>query len=161
MHILFYLSTNICFHMLLISNLYYTFVLFGALQLGHFSFLIDFWVKKCCFAFNSLANYVRVVYWCLYPCRDALYFRFITSWNDFEETIKVTNWANIILIFQRVFLPTVPYVLPLVQMALMSSVYCTVVLSLERYLRLCKVQAMSKKVNVEIRKIWLGDLNIW
>ena len=33
----------------------------------------------------------------------------------------------------------VPYLLPLVHIALMSSVYCTVVLSWERYWRICLV----------------------
>lgn len=44
------------------------------------------------------------------------------------------------------FLPTVPFVLPLVQMSIMASVYSTVVMSLERYLRICKFQILSAKV---------------
>ncbi|XP_059095876.1 uncharacterized protein LOC131890532 [Tigriopus californicus] len=44
-----------------------------------------------------------------------------------------------------VFLPSVSFVLPLVQMSLMGSVYSTVVMSLERYLRLCRIQIMSTK----------------
>ena len=34
---------------------------------------------------------------------------------------------------------------PLVHIALMGSVYSTIAMSLERYLRLCRVQIMSKK----------------
>ena len=37
----------------------------------------------------------------------------------------------------------VPYSLPLVQMALMGSVYSTIIMSLERYLRLCRVQVSN------------------
>ena len=35
---------------------------------------------------------------------------------------------------------------PLVHIALMGSVYSTIAMSLERYLRLCRVQIMSKKM---------------
>ena len=43
-------------------------------------------------------------------------------------------------VFQAIFLPMVPFFLPLVHMALMGSVYSTIIMSLERYLRLCKVK---------------------
>ena len=39
----------------------------------------------------------------------------------------------------------VPFFLPVVHMALMGSVYSTIVMSLERYLRLCRMQNMSKR----------------
>ena len=48
--------------------------------------------------------------------------------------------------FQKIFLPSVPYMVPLVHIALMGSVYSTIAMSLERYLRLCRVQIMSKKM---------------
>ncbi len=44
--------------------------------------------------------------------------------------------------FQRVGLPrAAPALLPAVHMALMSSVYCTIVMSWERYVRICLVSA--------------------
>ena len=46
--------------------------------------------------------------------------------------------------FQDIFLPSVPFMVPLVHIALMGSVYSTIAMSLERYLRLCRVQIMSK-----------------
>eukprot|EP00093_Oithona_nana_P006535 06535.XXX_29408_28467_1 [CDS] Oithona nana genome sequencing. len=46
---------------------------------------------------------------------------------------------------KTIFLPMVPFFLPVVHMALMGSVYSTIVMSLERYLRLCRVQTMSKR----------------
>ena len=46
---------------------------------------------------------------------------------------------------KNIFLPMVPFFLPVVHMALMGSVYSTIVMSLERYLRLCRVQTMSQK----------------
>ena len=49
-----------------------------------------------------------------------------------------------IFFFQAIFLPMVPFFLPLVHMALMGSVYSTVVMSLERYLRLCKVKVSTR-----------------
>ena len=41
---------------------------------------------------------------------------------------------------QTIFLPAIPFFLPLVHMALMGSVYSTIIMSLERYMRLCRVQ---------------------
>ena len=38
--------------------------------------------------------------------------------------------------------------MPVVQTSLMSSVYATVVMSFERYLRLCRVRAMTRKVSL-------------
>ena len=46
---------------------------------------------------------------------------------------------------KTIFLPMVPFFLPVVHMALMGSVYSTIVMSLERYLRLCRMQNMSKR----------------
>ena len=40
---------------------------------------------------------------------------------------------------ETVFPRIVPVLLPLVQISLMSSVYCTVVLSWERYVRICLI----------------------
>ena len=47
---------------------------------------------------------------------------------------------TLIKLFQYVFLPTVPFFVPVVHIALMGSVYSTIVMSLERYLRICRVQ---------------------
>ena len=42
--------------------------------------------------------------------------------------------------YENVLYPQLaPFLLPLVQIALMSSVYCTVILSWERYVRICLV----------------------
>ena len=38
---------------------------------------------------------------------------------------------------QVVFPVILPWLLPIVQIAMMSSVYCTVVMSFERYIRIC------------------------
>ena len=51
--------------------------------------------------------------------------------------------------FQVIFLPMIPFFLPVVHMALMGSVYSTVIMSLERYLRLCKVKVSRSCLNVK------------
>lgn len=67
------------------------------------------------------------------------------NWKHFP-TSKFSHKRPARCSFQWVFLPTVPYVLPVVQMSLMSSVYSTVIISMERYVRICRVRPLPDKV---------------
>lgn len=55
---------------------------------------------------------------------------------------------------RHVFPRVLPWTLPLVQIAMMTSVYCTVCMSFERYIRICHLcQMKNSKV--------LTDENFW
>ena len=48
-----------------------------------------------------------------------------------------------------------PVLLPVVQIAMMTSVYCTIVMSFERYVRICRIcQMRSSKVDITDDNIW-------
>ena len=48
-----------------------------------------------------------------------------------------------------------PVVLPLVQIAMMTSVYCTIVMSFERYVRICHIcQLQQSNFNVTEENVW-------
>ena len=48
-----------------------------------------------------------------------------------------------------------PVLLPLVQIAMMTSVYCTIVMSFERYVRICHIcQLQQSNFNVTEENVW-------
>lgn len=55
---------------------------------------------------------------------------------------------------REVYLYALPWILPLVQIAMMTSIYCTILMSFERYIRICHLcQLKSSKI--------LTDDNFW
>ena len=58
--------------------------------------------------------------------------------------------------FSAVAYPRVmPVLLPLVQISMMSSVYCTIVMSFERYIRICRIcQLEESSFNVTDENVW-------
>ena len=49
----------------------------------------------------------------------------------------------------------IPILLPLVQIAMMTSVYCTVVMSFERYIRICHICQMEQSAfNITNKNVW-------
>ena len=88
----------------------------------------------------------------LFPSCVLSSFRWISpasSWLT-KKVKFLFSWA----FFQVIFLPMIPFFLPVVHMALMGSVYSTVIMSLERYLRLCKVKVSRSCLNVKYIHIW-------
>jgi hypothetical protein len=50
---------------------------------------------------------------------------------------------------------SLPILLPVVQIAMMTSVYCTIVMSFERYIRICHICQMEQST------FNIGDENVW
>ena len=49
----------------------------------------------------------------------------------------------------------IPILLPLVQIAMMTSVYCTIVMSFERYIRICHICQMEQSAfNISDENVW-------
>ena len=48
-----------------------------------------------------------------------------------------------------------PILLPVVQISMMTSVYCTIVMSFERYIRICHICQMENTVfNITDKNVW-------